>query len=176
VQNEAMEEMLAAIDWRARVAVPVEVDELIDAGVIEENGCVLFRRLAEATHPGRDDFPDDTGYEAFVNHFHLDDGTPSGAVTLGLRVARTVARLLRVHVDRPCRVILALDGVSASIRFHVRREGEEWLSADLAEYVEPVLVLDDEPILSRGYSDYAYPRRADIEVRWRDLIGPCGVS
>ena len=49
--------MLARVSWRERVTVPAEVDELIDAGVIEENGCVLFRRLAEATHPGRDPLP-----------------------------------------------------------------------------------------------------------------------
>ena len=170
VQNGAMEEMLADINWRERVAVPAEVDEMIDAGVIEENGCVPFRRLAEATHPGRDRFPDDTGYEAFVNHFHLDADTPTGAVKLGHRVAHTVARLLRVNVDRPCRVILALDGASASIRFHVRREGEEWLSADLEGYAEPVLVLDYEQIQGRGSTDYPLPRRAEIEARWRDLI------
>jgi hypothetical protein len=170
VQNGAMEEMLAGVNWRERVTVPAEVDELIDAGVIEENGCVLFRRLAQATHPGRDRFPDDTGYEAFVNHFHLDADTPIGAVKLGHRVAHTVAHLLRVNVDRPCRVILALDGASASIRFHIRREGEEWLSADLEGYAEPVLVLDYEQIQGRSGTDYSYPRRVDIEAHWRDLI------
>ncbi len=103
-----------------------------------------------------------------MNHFHLDADTPTGAVKLGHRVAHIAAHLLRVNVDRPCRVILALDGASASIRFHVRREGEEWLSADLEGYAEPVLVLDYEQIQGRSSTDYPFPTRADIEARpWR---------
>jgi len=131
---------------------------------------VLFRRFAEAAHPARDRFPDDTGYEAFINHFHVDAENPLKAVTVGYRVVHAVARTLQLNIDRPCRVILAIDEQSASVRFHVRRVAEDWLSTDLEGYSEPVLVVDYPAYVPYSESDYPGPTRTRIEAEWRGII------
>lgn len=67
-------------------------------------------------------------------------------------------------------MILALDDNSASVRFHVRRAGEEWLSEDLDGYDEPVLVLDHRQYQPYSVVCHPFPNRADIEGRWRAII------
>ena len=87
---------------------------------------------------------DDTGYEANVNHFHVDASTVDKAVLLGIASFRALVHLLETSSDQPCKVILSIDSEfkSAAIRFHVKRSGEDWLAPDLDGYDEPVMVVD----------------------------------
>ena len=95
-------------------------------------------------------FPDDTGYEAFVNHLHVD--LPDGSLD-PVRVANGIAAL--DHLQRAVesfpdagsvRLILAVsfdEYAAVTVRFHRRRRGEEWLAADLEGYEQEAILVRD---------------------------------
>jgi hypothetical protein len=126
--------------------------ELLDAGFTRADGCVLQAALEKLRgNANIDDFPDRTGYECFVNHIHVEDyfdedGSFGQIARLGQGIAFAndlKERLSSFSADENFRLIVSSDESSCSVRFHVIRNGEEWLSPDLNSYQqEAILVLD----------------------------------
>jgi hypothetical protein len=132
-----------------------ELLKLVEPGVTVIGGAVLLKeleKLAKSTKP--DNFPDLTGYECFVNHVHIEDylsDAERGLNTLlkqGIALAnKIVEELSSSFPDKPFKAIVAANESGCSVRFHLIRNGENWLSDDLDKYgQEAILVLETSPI------------------------------
>jgi len=127
----------------------------------------LLRYYADSNpHLSVSKFHDHTAFEAFVNKIYIEASTVSEAVSIGLTAVDALVALVERGVDRACRVVLTIDDrnwpildadqaedeadipPSASLRFYVRRDGEEWIDTHLENYREPVLVRDITPVAS----------------------------
>lgn len=116
-------------------ALPQKLIKLLDEGFSEENGCVFLARLKKKAPVQRLDFPDETAYECFVNHVHLENFLENGGLPplelLGRALAfarELLQRLSHLHGTKEFRVIVASDGISSTVRFHTVRPDEEWAS------------------------------------------------
>ncbi|MBK8836551.1 MAG: hypothetical protein IPO29_17495 [Anaerolineae bacterium] len=102
---------------------------------------------------GPDAFQDHTGYEAFVNAFHVEDYIDSDSerrdedtselMRQGGKAALELSK--RLEIEGMYRVVLSFDNEfpAMTLRFFESREGEPWISEDLDEYpLEGILVID----------------------------------
>lgn len=122
-------------------ALPDWLATLLSHGLVEEDDCLLLADSASADHhPARGGFSDATGYEAFVNHLHVDPVDDSfDDVFIALTAAKIlVAELHRWRAGGATRMIVSrnLGGEFAcsTVLFHRIRPGEMWLSGDLEGY------------------------------------------
>lgn len=119
---------------------------LVDEGFESHEGALFLRHGWERRGGASlSDFPDRTGFEAYLNHIHLDrmvkpqDRSQADllgqAISLAAVVASQAPGLPLEHI------IAATDG-SVTYRFHVKREGESWIADDLDGYSgEAILIL-----------------------------------
>ena len=118
----------------------IETAEFIDA-----EGCYfidgLYRHRGNAT---LDLLHDETGFECFVNHIHLDDYEPRGRLAVALHLCATIEERWSASSYRSMtlRQIVSSDEVGWVYRCHVLREGQSWISANLGHYQELVVVVD----------------------------------
>jgi hypothetical protein len=128
-----------------------ELSQLLAQGFTYLDGAVVFSamlNIAESVKP--DNFPDLTGFECFVNHIHvedhLDEPTPNQAALLKQGIAfalATESQLRSTLPDKPFRVVVAAGASGCGVRFHLARQGEEWLASNLDDYLEEaILVLE----------------------------------
>ena len=98
-------------------------------------------------------FQDHTGYEAFVNAFHVEDYIDSDSerrdedtselMRQGGKAALELSK--RLEIEGMYRVVLSFDNEfpAMTLLFFESREGEPWISEDLDEYpLEGILVID----------------------------------
>jgi hypothetical protein len=136
------------------VTLSSELLRLIEPGFTVKDGAVLLKtqeKLAVDIRP--DNFPDLTGYECFVNHVHIEDYL--GDAELGSNALleqgfafanKIVEELSSLYHGKPFKVIVATNESGCSVRFHLIRNGENWLSDDLDKYgQEAILVLETYP-------------------------------
>ena len=118
-------------------ALSPELLSLLALGFVEEKGCVLLASEACASVVARDAGQDDTGYECFINHLHVE--SLAEAVELAGRLnSALAARFTDGFV-----VIVSFDGREATVRFHKNRVGQSWLDSNLEGYFEEgIAVLD----------------------------------
>jgi hypothetical protein len=128
---------------------------LVEPGFIVVDGTVLLKtqeKFAKSIKP--DNFPDLTGYECFVNHVHIEDylgDAELGSNALlkqGVALAnKIVEELSSLFPDKLFKAIVAANESGCSVRFHLIRSGENWLSDDIDNYgQEGILVLETSPI------------------------------
>ncbi|NOK34402.1 hypothetical protein HMI49_14465 [Corallococcus exercitus] len=134
----------------ARPLTP-RMQALLDEGVVEAHGFWVLRRAAPARAPLiHPDFQDATGYECFANKIHVADFVGSfeedpwarrlrlkDQVGYGLRLAWELQRVL--PGDRRFVLILGCSN-ACTLRFHLERPGEHWLTADLEGYRRDALL------------------------------------
>jgi len=127
---------------------------IVSRGLSEHDGCWLLTELfhPESSTP-RSAFPDDTGYEAFINHVHLDDviDVASGELSKHLlKQGIAYAHALR-ELATPAgafRIVLSVEAtepLNLGVRILRRRPGEGWLSNDLEQYREHAVLVIDTP-------------------------------
>jgi len=92
---------------------------------------------------------DETGIECYLNDLavtdYLDEENPSLETVLrqGTQFSfETSRRLVREFPGVRFRIILALDGADATIRFHRHRTGQTWLDEDIDTYDEGIMIID----------------------------------
>ncbi len=146
--NKRMSELLA----RANIAVPfpshLGSEELRLPVLTIVNGSVLLKDEYErAGHLKLADFPDKTGYECFVNHFHMPFSGRRESLLSCLSYAGALQReLARFVTGRSFQVIASVTENSCTVRFHEVRQGENWVTEDLERYgEEAILVLPVKP-------------------------------
>lgn len=128
-------------------SVSRSLQTLLRAGVVRKNGGIFLKALLSKSGNAQPaDFPDMTGYECFINHIHLDDrlGKGASAFEQAILFGRQVRDLLSRHVSAGSnvKVIVSCSGDGCSVRFHLVRENEKWLSEKLDSYAEAILILE----------------------------------
>ncbi|WP_431685546.1 hypothetical protein [Hahella sp. NBU794] len=128
----------------ARINPPQTLDDIVAKRFVETNDGVLlayFAKRRSNTSPGY--FPDKTGFECFVNSFHIDDYVDKDFLAYSLFVVSS----LKADIERyNLKTIVGIDDDGGTVRFHVDRVGEEWLSDDIEGYSEALLVLESTDI------------------------------
>ena len=120
------------------VTLPRHLLSILESGLIEKDGCVfLCALLANCATIKQSYFPDMTGYECFVNHEHIDGVKLRKAIEIGVTFLARISIICRsfgVHGD--IRGILSVDDKDVTVRFHLLRHEEAWLSDDIDGYEE----------------------------------------
>ncbi len=117
-------------------ALSSELSSVLAAGFVEETGCVLLASKARGFAFARAN-EDETGYECFINHLHVED------LGEALEFARLLHKALADVFGGSFVVIVAYDGREATVRFHRLRADQTWLSENLEGYLdEGIAVLD----------------------------------
>jgi hypothetical protein len=140
-----MKSLLAGCDVKQGVLAP-QLSNVLAQGLIHSEGCIILKSQMElVSSEVRKRFTDKTGFECFVNHIHVEDYAPGEmcillqqSMAFGKELERT---LLKAGVTEPVQYIIAGDTDEMNIRFHVLREGEEWLAQDIERYEEAVAVV-----------------------------------
>ena len=109
--------------------------------LVTVEGCVLFADQAEGCrHVSLSHFPDRTGYECFVNHFHAPfDDTPAAFQELIARIAGIRKALALYAPDRMFLILVSIAKGEYTMSFHQCRAGEAWLADDLEGYKEEAI-------------------------------------
>jgi len=107
-------------------------------GLVTVEGCVLLADEAQGCQSvSLNDFPDRTGFECFINHFHVPfERTPAGLLKLIARIAGIRRALSQYAPTRNFRILVSVSKGECTIRFHECRPGEAWLAKDLEGYGE----------------------------------------
>ena len=145
-QAERMDGLLESIVLHPRLR------QLIEAPFVRGEGVLLLEPLV-GQNTGPDAFQDHTGYEAFVNAFHVEDYIDSDSerrdedtselMRQGGKAALELSK--RLEIEGMYRVVLSFEHEfpAMTLRFFESREGEPWISEDLDEYpLEGILVID----------------------------------
>ena len=116
-----------------------ELSSVLSAGFVEEKGCVLLATQARDTRPAfaRATTEDETGYECFINHVHVE------RLGEALEFARRLSKALAATFAYDFVVIVSFDGRQATVRFHRLRKGQTWLTDNLEEYREEGIAVID---------------------------------
>lgn len=134
--NQIMRRFLRDLQTHETVLSP-KLSSVLPAGFVEEKGCVLLASEARDSAFTRAGTQDETGYECFINHVHVD------SLGDGLEFARQLNKRLAECFTGSFVVIVSFDGREGAVRFHRRRAGQAWLSENLEEYLEEgIAVLD----------------------------------
>ena len=114
-----------------------KLSSILNAGFVEEKGCVLLASEKRDSEFDRTATQDETGYESFVNHVHVE------SLGEALEFARRLKKALTSLFPGDFAVIVSFDGREATVRFHRLRAGHTWLNENLEEYREEGIALMD---------------------------------
>jgi hypothetical protein len=143
--NSKMRSALAALP-SVPPELPEELRRMVSQGFLVKGGCALLTSLhSDRSNLSQSDFQDSTGYECAVNSLHIEDYA-SGKDLLGIAL-QFILVVLRAWNVSPLNSGQTLLGVTSSndenyvVKFHLRREGQSWLAADLNSYDQQVFAL-----------------------------------
>jgi len=131
-----------------------ELSRYLADGVVERSGCILLKAMkASARDPVLGPNDDETGYEHFVNHIHVDpqDSSDTSQLDLGLTYADRLAQVLQSSgYEGIFRIILSynMEDRVCTIGFHRVRKGQSWLDDDLEGYRHEGIMVTDCPGLA----------------------------
>jgi len=113
------------------------LSNILNAGFVEEKGCVLLASEKRDSGSDRTATQDETGYECFVNHVHVENRGEA------LEFAQRLKTALTSLFPGDFVVIVAFDGREATVRFHRLRAGQTWLNENPEEYGEEGIAVID---------------------------------
>jgi hypothetical protein len=136
--NQNMRGFLNGLQAHKPILSP-ELSSVLSAGFVEEKGCVLLASQAHDTDSAftRAATQDETGYECFINHVHVE------SLGEALEFARRLNKALAATFADDFVVIVSFDGRDATVRFHRLRAGQTWLNENLEEYREEGIAVTD---------------------------------
>lgn len=164
--NYRMEQLIKRCNTK-HAPLASELRAVLNEGLAYSDGCVLLKSQLKLTQPDvRKRFQDETGYECFVNHVHLEDILASADACVFLEQALLFAEELAVMksnngISEPLECIIISNGNEANVRFHVLRTGQSWLADDLETYGEAVAAVR----LPNGVDCGAWPHHLDAPRR-----------
>jgi len=131
----------------AGLSTPTEFLSIFSGGFVQKDDCIFLKKLYELKGNGtRDKFPDDVGYECFVNHFHVDELSQYENLSICMSLLAVLKEAWITYArseTEGLRVIISSDEDGGCVfRFHKIRSSENWLAADLNSYQTAVLVQD----------------------------------
>jgi hypothetical protein len=132
----------------AKLKLPIKLNEIIELGFIEKDGSFLSRRLLKyCTSVVRSNFEDAISYECFVNSFHMEDYVDSSHLEYSIIFTNKIIKKWKSFRNENLNVIIALDDETflPKIKFHMKRNGAEWLmESELESYIQPLLITTQE--------------------------------
>lgn len=128
--------------------LPKELADILDKGFIIKDGCVFLKYYyKKSRHISRDNYIDETGYEAFVNHDHIDNYVNKNYLSVALLFMENIgASWKKLGLSGTLRIIISQqldDERYGSIRFHLLRENQSLLRDDLEEYKLDGILFED---------------------------------
>ena len=153
-KNEKMKNLIDELGLDFHTAknckLPLELQEIVDQGVIFSKGILIFStNLKTMKHTSSARFIDLTGLECFINKTSVDSylENPSRKELLGVLISffYATSKILRT-ANKPIKIIAGFQDdefLTATLRFHLIREGEDWLVPDLESYKEDALMIDN---------------------------------
>lgn len=145
-KNSRMEEMIKRCDPNPALLAS-GLAAILEKGLAYENGCLLLKsQMSLMQSEIRTEFQDDTGYECFVNHLHLEDILASSDGCFLLKQALAFAEALTnlksdAAVSEPVEYIISGTEHEVNVRFHLIRPNEVWLAENLEGYEEAVAAI-----------------------------------
>jgi len=129
--------------------LPEALAAILKPGFVRVNGAIVLKALTQGAKAiSLADFPDETGYESFVNHIHIEDYVPhehrSALVLManGISLASRVLGLLRQsYPTEEFDVIVSFQENHCTVRFHKKRTGQQLLRDNLDDYKEEALMV-----------------------------------
>jgi hypothetical protein len=123
------------------VKLPNPQTSLLDAGFKVRDGCYFLASLMPAaTDDLGAQFPDKTSQECFINSIHTYDHCESGELSVALAfIAALLKEWSRTDFKKTLRVVLSYRPDDTVVKWHVVRDGENWLSEDLDDFEESIL-------------------------------------
>lgn len=140
--NSSMLQALHDAHWYD-LELPTELSVWVGKGFINKNGCVFLAALFNG-YPSDKNLIDKTGVECFINSFHIDDYVSERYLDYSCLFCNTI--LSKWALEECCEklnMIVSMDEFGAVIKFHVLRDGEEWLGNNLERYEEAVFTTND---------------------------------
>ncbi len=116
-------------------------------GFSTQHGCYLLSAFYQNNlHISLDSFVDKTGYECFINSFHIDDFVDEDFFEQSVLFIDALLNKWRIlNNDLVLNIILSKTDFGFNIRFHVHREGEEWINMnDLVFFEDALLVISSK--------------------------------
>lgn len=149
--NSKMKEFINSYDLNLEVPTQLHpaLAAIVEPGFVRVNGTIVLKALTQgAKAVSLADFPDETGYESFVNHIHIEDYVPHENRSVLLLMANSISlasslrRLLRQSFpSEEFEIIVSFQENHYTVRFHKKRAGQEWLRDDLDDYQEEALMV-----------------------------------
>ncbi|AXI61956.1 hypothetical protein DLD99_16235 [Pseudomonas kribbensis] len=148
--NSEMEKMLRRV---GRTSLVGELADIARSGFVELDGCFFLANLDSfQRNASLKNFPDRTGYECFVNSIHIDDYVKTEFLACALSYLSSVFETWnKSGLPGVLQGAISGDKFDATVKFHLQRPGETWLSDDLEGYEQALFTVDssDEAFLER---------------------------
>jgi hypothetical protein len=118
----------------AESTLPKGLEEILDRGFTEVDGCILLTyRCERAGVTGDDTVCDKIGAERFYNHTHINCYAEDDTIMVGIAFLSRIASMLAAKFPKyQFRADLSenIEEVGAVVCFYRLREGELWINGD----------------------------------------------
>ncbi|WP_153074172.1 hypothetical protein [Paraburkholderia bonniea] len=114
--------------------------KIANSGFKFESDCYFLCELVHnAKNVRKENFPDNTGYECFVNSIHIDDYVDENLLKQAiLFVIEIFSSWNKLISDIALVAIVCVDELSVTVKFHVHRSNEIWLNPNIDSYEDPI--------------------------------------
>ncbi|MGQ1947753.1 hypothetical protein ACT3CD_11710 [Geofilum sp. OHC36d9] len=116
---------------------------MLNRGFVEKDGCYLLKHFSELqNHMELSDFEDRTGYECFINSFHVDDYVRTNVFKQAILFLNKLLIIWdKQNNNLSLEVILSKTNTGFHISFYVRRIDECWIPAEnVDDFKEAILI------------------------------------
>jgi len=119
--------------------------ELLSEGFIIYKGCYFLKSLHKIQgHINEFDFTDATGYECFINSIHIDDYVDNDVLEQALLFSDSLINEWNAQNNGLIlKLILSETDFGFNLKFHLRREKEDWINEkDINKFEEALIVFN----------------------------------
>ena len=149
--NLLMKGLLDSLKNDPPPSMPVALSALLADGFVTQEGFSFLRGLRQhnqstirALRLSETMYQDETGYECFVNHLHIDDYAESDSLPLAMAFAGQVGSVwLSTASENTMRVIVSHNDSGSVVRCHLVRPNQSWLAEDLDSYEQDAVWFED---------------------------------
>lgn len=147
--NHPMKGLLDALVDSPPPSLPAELSAVTNKGFVTQGACSFLRVLCE--HRGNaipSMFPDETGYECFINHIHIDTHSNEPlplAMVFADEVGKAWVSSGSSGSRNSLRVIVSCNDTGCVVRCHVVRPQQSWLDENLEAYQHDAVWVNDYP-------------------------------
>jgi hypothetical protein len=117
---------------------------MVDARFNNKDGCYFLAALVSAAKSvTKENFHDRTGYECFVNSIHVEDYDNNDPLSQAIQFVEEIFNVWRESTSNMTLLaIVSADEFSVVVKFHVKRPAERWLSENIGNYTDPVMLFE----------------------------------